>query len=117
MSATSLGQGASDDAPVVAVRHRPWSRQQSLATIAAVLAAHPGDWAVVFGDTPNNLGSLGWVCPVTVAHALVLQAADEIVPSNDDDRVACTTGDFLSEGHVKTSAVGVPRGGHRVSGP
>lgn len=52
-----------------------------------------------------------------VPDALVLQAADDIVPSNDDDRVACATGDFLSEGHVKTSAVGVPRGGHRVCGP
>ncbi len=61
--------------------------------------------------------ALGWACPVTVAHALVLQAADDIVPSKDDDRVACTTDDFLSEGQVTTSAVGVPRGGYWVSGP
>jgi hydroxymethylpyrimidine pyrophosphatase-like HAD family hydrolase len=56
-------------------------------------AGHPGESAVVFGDMPNDLGLFacsGWVCAVANAHPLVLQAADEIVPSNDDDGVART---------------------------
>jgi hydroxymethylpyrimidine pyrophosphatase-like HAD family hydrolase len=49
--------------------------------------------AIAFGDMPNDLGlfaASGWACAVATAHASVLAAADEVVPSNDDDGVALT---------------------------
>lgn len=48
---------------------------------------------VVFGDMPNDLplfGWAGWACAVANSHPEVLDAADEVVPSNDDDGVART---------------------------
>jgi hydroxymethylpyrimidine pyrophosphatase-like HAD family hydrolase len=48
---------------------------------------------VAFGDMPNDLplfGWAGWACAVANSHPYVLEAADEIVPSNDDDGVART---------------------------
>jgi Cof subfamily protein (haloacid dehalogenase superfamily) len=48
---------------------------------------------VVFGDMPNDLplfGWAGWSCAVSNAHHSVLAAADEIVPSNEEDGVATT---------------------------
>ena len=56
-------------------------------------AGHSGESAVVFGDMPNDLCLFawsGWACAVANAHPLLLEAADEIVPSNDDDGVERT---------------------------
>ncbi|MDQ6725791.1 MAG: HAD family hydrolase [Actinomycetota bacterium] len=42
---------------------------------------------------PNDLplfGWAGWACAVANSHPDVLEAADEVVPSNDDDGVART---------------------------
>ena len=53
----------------------------------------PPEAAVVFGDMPNDLPLFawsGWACAVANAHPSVLEAADEIVPSNDEDGVART---------------------------
>jgi Cof subfamily protein (haloacid dehalogenase superfamily) len=53
----------------------------------------PADATVVFGDMPNDLPLLawaGWACAVANGHRTVLAAADEIVPSNDEDGVART---------------------------
>jgi hydroxymethylpyrimidine pyrophosphatase-like HAD family hydrolase len=49
--------------------------------------------AVVFGDMPNDLclfACSGWACAVANADPVVLEAADEIVPTNEDDGVART---------------------------
>lgn len=46
---------------------------------------------VAFGDSPNDLEMLGWAghgVAVANAHPLVLDAADEVTASNDDDGVA-----------------------------
>jgi hypothetical protein len=48
---------------------------------------------VAFGDMPNDLPLFawsGWACAVANGHPSVLEAADEIVPSNDEDGVART---------------------------
>lgn len=48
---------------------------------------------VAFGDMPNDLpllGWAGWACAVANSHPDVLEAADEVVPSNNDDGVART---------------------------
>ena len=48
---------------------------------------------VVFGDMPNDLPLFawaGWACAVANGHPEVLAAADEVVPSNDDDGVGRT---------------------------
>jgi hydroxymethylpyrimidine pyrophosphatase-like HAD family hydrolase len=47
----------------------------------------------VFGDMPNDLPLFewaGWACAVANSHPAVLEAADEVVPSNNDDGVART---------------------------
>ena len=51
------------------------------------------DEVLAFGDMPNDLplfDAACWSCAVSNAHPLVLAAADEVVPSNDDDGVAST---------------------------
>lgn len=56
-------------------------------------AGYDATESVVFGDMPNDLPLFawsGWGCAVANAHPSVLRAADEIVPSNDDDGVART---------------------------
>ena len=53
----------------------------------------PPEATVAFGDMPNDLELLawaGWSAAVANAHPVVLEAADEIVPGNDDDGVART---------------------------
>lgn len=53
----------------------------------------PAGETVVFGDMPNDLPLFawaGWSCAVANGHPSVLTAADEIVPSNDEDGVALT---------------------------
>jgi hydroxymethylpyrimidine pyrophosphatase-like HAD family hydrolase len=53
----------------------------------------PAEATVAFGDMPNDLPLLawaGWACAVQNAHPEVLRAADEVIPSNDDDGVALT---------------------------
>lgn len=56
-------------------------------------AGCPADSIAVFGDMPNDLPLFawaGWACAVANSHPDVLAAADEIIPSNDDDGVART---------------------------
>jgi Cof subfamily protein (haloacid dehalogenase superfamily) len=64
---------------------------------ASVLGYEP-ESAVVFGDMPNDLPLFawgGWAVAVANAHPLVLEAADEVAPANDDDGVARTLGRML----------------------
>jgi hydroxymethylpyrimidine pyrophosphatase-like HAD family hydrolase len=54
---------------------------------------------VAFGDMPNDLHMLSWAargCVVANGHPSVLAAADEVVPSNDDDGVARTVDRLLA---------------------
>ncbi len=53
----------------------------------------PAGATVAFGDMPNDLALLawaGWAYALQNAHPDVLQAADEVIPANDDDGVART---------------------------
>lgn len=62
------------------------------AAVAEEVGCDAGD-VIAFGDMPNDLPLFewsGWACAVANAHPSVLAAADEIVPSNDDDGVART---------------------------
>ena len=50
-----------------------------------------GDEVVAFGDMPNDLPLLAWAgrsYAVANAHPEVIEAADEVVPANDEDGVA-----------------------------
>jgi Cof subfamily protein (haloacid dehalogenase superfamily) len=62
-------------------------------TLAAVCAEHGRDAAdvVAFGDMPNDLPMLAWAghaVAVANAHPEVLEAADEVTATNDEDGVA-----------------------------
>ncbi len=62
-------------------------------------AGCPAGAVVAFGDMPNDLPLLawaGWACAVANAHPSVLEAADEIVPANDEDGVARTVHRLLA---------------------
>jgi len=64
-------------------------------TVAEVLSQRgcPPEATVAFGDMPNDLPLLAWAgraYAVRNAHHDVLQIADEVIPSNDDDGVART---------------------------
>lgn len=57
-----------------------------------------GEATVVFGDMPNDLPLFawaGWACAMANSHPRVLEAADEVVPGNDDDGVARTVARIL----------------------
>jgi Cof subfamily protein (haloacid dehalogenase superfamily) len=66
-------------------------KSTGLAVVATTLGVDPDD-ILVFGDMPNDLPMFGWAgfgrVAVANAHPLVLAAADEVTPSNDDDGVA-----------------------------
>ena len=56
-------------------------------------ASFPAEAVAVFGDMPNDLPLFawsGWACAVANGHPTLLEAADEIIPTNDDDGVATT---------------------------
>jgi hypothetical protein len=56
---------------------------------------------VAFGDMPNDLQLLGWAghgVAVANAHPTLLEAADEVTASNDDDGVALVIERILAEG-------------------
>jgi hydroxymethylpyrimidine pyrophosphatase-like HAD family hydrolase len=58
----------------------------------------PPQETVAFGDMPSDLPLFEWArwaCAVANAHPLVLEAADQIVPSNDEDGVAVTIHELL----------------------
>jgi Cof subfamily protein (haloacid dehalogenase superfamily) len=98
VAAAFAGAGEATFAGTTAVDVVPSGATKST-TVERLLtdAGHPGGSAVVFGDMPNDLGLFawsGWACAVANSHPLVLQAADEIVPSNDDDGVARTIRSF-----------------------
>ena len=68
------------------------SKAGTAARLLADLGCRP-EATVVFGDMPNDLPLFawaGWSAAVANAHPVVLEAADEIVPGNDDDGVART---------------------------
>jgi hydroxymethylpyrimidine pyrophosphatase-like HAD family hydrolase len=59
-------------------------------------------WA--FGDMPNDLPMIEWAgrgIAVANAHPEVLELADHIAPSNDDDGVAVTTEPLLTDAPVR----------------
>lgn len=82
----SFAGGAVDIAPRGATKAVAVAREMANAGCSA-------EGTVVFGDMPNDLPLFawsGWACAVANAHPTVLEAADEIVPSNDNDGVART---------------------------
>ena len=65
-------------------------KAHGLRLLAAALGHDHAD-SVAFGDMPNDLPMLalaGRAIAVANAHPLVLAAADEVAPSNDEDGVA-----------------------------
>jgi hydroxymethylpyrimidine pyrophosphatase-like HAD family hydrolase len=74
------------------------SKASGLAAFAADHGVAPAD-VVAFGDMPNDLPMLAWAgCAVAVAnaHPEVLEAADLVTGSNDDDGVAQVLEDWFS---------------------
>ncbi len=66
------------------------SKATGLAALASQHGVEP-EQVVAFGDMPNDLPMLAWAghsVAVANAHAEVLEAADEVTASNDDDGVA-----------------------------
>lgn len=72
----------------------PWGMTKTGAVSEEMAEAGcPAGSTVVFGDMPNDLPLFawaGWACAVANSNPAVLEAADEIVPSNDDDGVTHT---------------------------
>jgi hydroxymethylpyrimidine pyrophosphatase-like HAD family hydrolase len=66
------------------------TKASALARVARELGLDSAD-AVAFGDMPNDLSMLAWSgtgVAVANAHPLVIESADEVTASNDDDGVA-----------------------------
>jgi Cof subfamily protein (haloacid dehalogenase superfamily) len=66
------------------------SKATGLARLASEHGVDPGQ-VVAFGDMPNDLPMLTWAglgVAVANAHPAVLEVADEVTASNDDDGVA-----------------------------
>jgi hydroxymethylpyrimidine pyrophosphatase-like HAD family hydrolase len=66
------------------------SKATGLALVSERLGVDAAD-AVAFGDMPNDLPMLDWArlgVAVANAHPWVLERADEVTGSNDDDGVA-----------------------------
>jgi len=66
------------------------SKASGLTRLCQALGIH-GAEVMAFGDMPNDLPMLelaGWGVAVANAHPAVLQAADEVTASNDEDGVA-----------------------------
>ena len=71
------------------------------ATVEAIIAAQGIDASdvVAFGDMPNDIELLqwaGWGVAVANAHPMVIDIADEVTESNDDDGVAMVIERLLS---------------------
>lgn len=84
--ASFAGLGTVDIAP------RSTTKAGAVADEMATAGSLP-EGTVAFGDMPNDLPLFawsGWACAVANGHPTVLEAADEIVPSNDEDGVALT---------------------------
>jgi Cof subfamily protein (haloacid dehalogenase superfamily) len=75
------------------------TKASGLAVVADSLGVDSDD-VLVFGDMPNDLPMFAWAgwgrVAVANAHPDVLAAADEIVPSNDEDGVALYLDRLLS---------------------
>lgn len=66
------------------------TKGHALAALCDRLGVTAGD-VLAFGDMPNDLAMLAWAgtsYAVANAHPSVLEAADQVAPSNDDDGVA-----------------------------
>jgi Cof subfamily protein (haloacid dehalogenase superfamily) len=87
-----VGTASVAGSTTVDVVPRGVNKAVTVAEVALSMGCHPGASAV-FGDMPNDLPLFQWAgraFAVANAHPLVLAAADEVVPSNDDDGVART---------------------------
>ena len=88
------GVGVASFAGLTVVDIVPMTATKAIAVAEEMTSKGCGAEAtVVFGDMPNDLplfGWAGWACAVANSHPDVLDAADEVVPSNDDDGVART---------------------------
>jgi Cof subfamily protein (haloacid dehalogenase superfamily) len=75
------------------------SKATGLAMLAAERDVSAAD-VVAFGDMPNDLPMLNWAglgVAVANAHPAVLEAADEVTASNDDDGVAQVLARWFSQ--------------------
>ena len=86
----SLGSASFAGAPTIDIAPRATTKAAAVAD-EMTAAGCPAGATVAFGDMPNDLPLFawaGWACAVANSHPSVLEAADEVVPSNDDDGVA-----------------------------
>jgi len=66
------------------------TKASTLALLCDRLGVAPDD-VIAFGDMPNDLPMLQWAghsWAMANAHPTVVEAADRVAPSNDDDGVA-----------------------------
>lgn len=94
---TGLGSASFAGPSVVDVVPAGVSKAGTAAGVLGRLGCPP-EATVAFGDMPNDLPLFAWAgCAAAVAnaHPVVLEAADEIVASNDDDGVARTVDRLL----------------------
>ena len=66
------------------------TKASTLALLCERLGVAPVD-VIAFGDMPNDLPMLEWAgrsWAMANAHPTVVEAADHVAPSNDDDGVA-----------------------------
>ena len=76
--------------PLVEISANGVTKASTLATLAADLGIGP-DEIIAFGDMPNDLALLKWAgtsYAMANAHPSVLDLADHVAPTNDEDGVA-----------------------------
>ncbi len=82
----------SSDSTLVEISAAGVTKASTLALVCERLGVDRAD-VVAFGDMPNDVAMLAWAgrsFAMANAHGSVVEAADAVAPSNDDDGVAAT---------------------------
>jgi Cof subfamily protein (haloacid dehalogenase superfamily) len=90
----------SDDPSLLEISSPGVHKAATLERLAAERGIGPHE-VIAFGDMPNDLQLLGWAghgVAVANAHPTLLEAADEVTASNDEDGVALVIERVLAEG-------------------
>lgn len=96
LAAEAVGDRAeitwSSDTTLLEISAPGVTKASTLALVCGELGVAAAD-VLAFGDMPNDLAMLRWAgtsYAMANAHSTVLEAADAVAPSNDDDGVAAT---------------------------
>ena len=82
----------SSDSTLLEISAAGVTKASTLALVCERLGVDRTD-VVAFGDMPNDVAMLAWAgrsFAMANAHGSVVETADEVAPSNDDDGVAAT---------------------------